>query len=53
MSVHEAMLAGQLANAEAELRRLRELIRRAPHAEHCDARPEIFPGPCTCWKAKA
>lgn len=36
-------LRSQLAGAVAA-------IRKAPHARHCEAGSQIWPGPCTCWK---
>ncbi len=38
---------------EAEVERLRETIRRAPHAQHCELTASLFPGACFCWKGDA
>lgn len=32
---------------------LESVIRRAPHAHHCEAGASFFPGACSCWKLDA
>lgn len=48
---HEAIIK-LIEDQDSELELLRERIRRAPHARHCEAGASLFPGLCNCWKGQ-
>jgi hypothetical protein len=45
-----AELEQELDREREQYRAAVEAIRKAPHAQHCEAGSPMWPGPCNCWK---